>query len=1668
MIILKKLFSFFIIFMCSFQMAFGEVVSRLPASDEYIPGMYKAMHEVDALGKRMRKLRRRIRGDHTCNVRPISKILLTDEEIENGARENEEYGNGSESLTDQDVEETNANLAGAFGQSNDEESSESYYDYLLKILSVDGYQNQYKSQQSQVKSQKSTPKITKCNKNDDIIYDLIFITSRMDLGEITDKDDLRDAINTRNLEKRIERVIKDARKIREEVLEFVYDRDELNDRYKAALLIRYTDDIALSMKELSSLVLPLRIFEKELNENFLIDIPMSLVPEKSGKFYVAEDGTEYEMPSEALLTLMVLENGMMNGQPLEIKADGDHWKLKFKFERVIQTYLNYPTSINYLSALRMLTVKNMINQLKEYDFISGGSESKKVQIPLSCVENKRNGEWEEFQDGQLLILEKLKRYEDEIVDHEQRSALLEEGDEEEAKYLENFEKERAFNRRSYLVKLLVEKGLIINDYIEDMGHGYNFGFSGDSPLALNDGGVLKMYTENVEMSPLNRMLWPALENNLMGYANRAVDDFESGERRSFAIRYTFDDFTSWDKFKELKAGHINHIYTEYVSGKRKEQDRGQLFIGDKSAVTKTYRDIELFQDIITRVEGDKEYLDEDEEIVPVYDLGASKYLARKMEEAKAYDVWEVVSDKIKEKLKNTRIILNMPSLYSSPESRNWGIKKLTEVLETLHEVDPVTKKPLYDLNSSRSPFKRSLIDICGKRNSIFCESKDPYRAVLTFLKSLKIGGVYTPRRALPDEEQLEDNFIFLYSLWAFLRDRHKVIPEAISNEYDFLQTQVSAYNRIAMARLSYLVALEDLETIKKEISGKRPDSYKRSAKLRSWVRKKRHNLENIKDQIDRLKDAAEILYLHRPVRPEFLSTVLDKDDQLNLWRKIKEDSKSSGKNLFDANIGGESTMKHIQDIAPKSILTMDRFEEAIDEDLDGLIKDDLLSLGEKYFNDQEARRLQKFQDLMQSDDHEEREDIFAEIAQTYGIGSDELLRDEIIHHDNRVKKLLYIELLERAAVKRKHDIYHGLEKFCGADDSDHETLKSVFYQSLRVQDELNEMAGIDGVPAGLMDRVESMTSTEWASMGLAIGGFVLGAVAIGAAAACTATIVCPILVAGGGAAGFGMQGTAAYNEWGMYFRSQEQVSDVRLMTDLGFSTHDAYENVDSSKAWAIIETVSIVPLVGILSRSLYLGSKGIKHQLKFMKQFHKELGVKRAFGEAGKSAAAITAESEIELAKIVLKFTSYGGNIKKNIQGIDFDKVNAIMSNSVLSEKQVFHYKKKLQAIQKDLRLGKISKEQLKNKLNALIDDISKNSSRRNVGVARYQTDTVVNYTRREIDERTAKTLVEYFGKPSTMVSFLDKYIGRFKNGKIEKVIEKYQRADRGELTWGTNWIRKAWHENTYNMGRFKEDFLKMYDDLNRLPAKDFESYLYKNIDLFTNIFHKAPMRLRTDLPYLLIQGGPHLGKRLGFLSVMGESIIIRKIATARARLIGESVKAQVRGKLGLSKAVTVDALANITKGFFATVENQVNSLSGKAQKVLKKEIEEIKQDLVSNLAKVLDSKASSKNPFSSVNMKKLLKDNGIDITMSDGAVDTKKLYQIIFSPKNANEEAFAHQLLDIAKPEKIFGNIDLIDDVAYKVMEDTINDKTVKGVQKYLAMLKVLNVKKLEKVEVY
>ena len=619
-----------------------------------------------------------------------------------------------------------------------------------------------------------------------------------------------------------------------------------------------------------------------------------------------------------------------------------------------------------------------------------------------------------------------------------------------------------------------------------------------------------------------------------------------------------------------------------------------------------------------------------------------------------------------------------------------------------------------------------------------------------------------------------------------------------------------------------------------------------------------------------------------------------------------------------------------------------------------------------------------------------------------------------------------------------------------------------------------------------MERVEEWTSLEWANLGLALGGFVLGAVAIGAAAACTATVVCPILVAGGGAAGFGMQGTAAYNEWGMYFRSQKYTSDVRSMTDLGFSTFDAYENVESTKAWAIIETISILPLMGILGRSLYIGGKGAKHQYKYIMKHHHEIGMRKAFLESGRSAATIVAESEIELAKLVLKFTSHTGNLGKIFGGTSLEKVNGILANSYLTEKQAFKYKKQLQKLQKDYRIGRIDEKMLKAKLDDMVEDIASKSQRRNKNIRGYESSTVVNYTRREIDEQTAKTLAEYFGKPKTMVSFMNKYIGKTSDEAADKIIEKYNKAKNGNYVWGTNWIRKAWHENTYNLVNFKDDFVRMHDDLSKLSPDQFEKYLYDNIDVFTNIFHKAPMRLRTDMPYLMIQGGPHLGQRFGPLSIMGESIIIRKIATARSRLIGESVKAEMRGALGLSAAVTVDTMANITKGFVATVEDQITNQAVRKHKrvKLKNKLKEVKRNLMKSLADTLNDIEANKGIWHKVKnvgknyelgaLKKLLDENKIDIYSESGLVDATKLHKLIFSPKNAKEEAFGHELLDMANPKTFFGSLDNagaddgIEKVAYAVMDETLNDKSLKGIQKYLAMVKVLTTRELGKVEVY
>ncbi len=1585
MIYIKKLISCLFIFICSFQLALGETISRIPSSIGH--------REIDKLGVEMRGLRRLVRGDYACKVKPITK-MFTDED-------KTEYGHNEE------VIDSFNHLRNDF---QTEEGGE-YYEYLLKILSFEDYDSVFQNKKDD--ENKIVPQETEdCNKEDNILYDLAWVTSRIQLDD--DEEEIKSQFKSKRLFSRISNAIQEARYIQKRLFRVLESSYNVDEQVKSALIIRYIEDIALSMNEIATIVIPYNFFEHSFEDDFLFDVPMDLFPEGSAEYKKLLEG----------------ENDYGDINFLEVKDAGGFWTLKFKFERLIKTYLKYPSPRNYVAALRLLTVKTMINQLKEYEFMSGGSSSKKVQIPMSCVENKSNGNWEEFEDSQYAMFEAIR------------------GEDQES----------GFYSRGYLEKLLAEKGLVRDDFFFQVDEeGFNFGFNHDAPVMLNDAGVQDIYIETLDINPMSDILWPALENQSMGFAAEAINAEESGEKTPYSLRYTFNDITHWKLFKKIKQGAIQEIYSQKQGtsrlsklrkrNKRKMRIKTEVYVREELPKFNVYKDIELFEDILTRSDESFNYLSASEYVIYPQKLGASKYLARKMSEAKADSVWDVVSDDIIKKLKRTNLRVGMPSLYSEPDSRNWGISKMTDVLRELNRKEG--DKPVYDLTSRYSPLKKTVEDACREAKSNYCRNNHfPYEKLLSFMESLKVGGVYTPYREL-NKKELESHFRLLSVLWQKLRDEHNLLPFAYVNEYEYINHHIkNSYLELAMARLGYLVAVEDLKNINqgirdKNISGKDRSSRKQAA------RKKLSYVRNIEAQIDRLKDAGQELSLNRPARPEFLTTFLKNSDKLALWRKIKEEAKKSGKNLFDANIRGKRTLDIIHDIAPKAVLTLDQFESAVDENLHGDIKESLFNVAKEYLEYEDAKKIGSFKEIMESSDHEERKELFEDIAKDFGINSEAYLRSEIFDVDSRLKKILYIDLLERAAVERMHNVYTNLESFCEADDNDHETLKSVFYQSLSVQDELNKMAGINGVPAELMDRVESMTTEEWGNMGYAIGGFVVGAAAVAAFGVCTLTVVCGIAVVGGGAGGILMQGKAAKSEYDMKLRADVYEEEVRSMAELGHTSLDAYESVERSWAMTIIETASIIPLIGILNRSLYLGAKSISHQTRFVMRNHNTIGFRKSFSEAGKSSKEIADEAEVEFSKIVLGFTNYSDKIKDSFRGINFNQAESVLGSSKLTEKQAFKYSKQLQKIKKDLNTGRLSSKEAKVKIKNMVDEVSEMSKRISNNTS-YISNTVVNYTTKEVDRQTAKVLVDYFKYPSNMRSFMNSYLGKFKEGgSIEKALVKYEKAKKGELAWGTNWIQQAWYQNTYNMGLFKHDFLRMHRDLGKLPTKEFEKYLYENIDVFTKIFHKAPLRLKTDIPYLMIQGGPHIGKRIPLINAMGESVVIRKIANARARLTAEVVKKQARESLGLSTAVASETLATVTKGFIATAEAEIKRVSPRQAKKLRRELKAFKKKLIKEIELSVQSDSKLREFFISNN------------------IDINKAQDVLFKPSTIVEEELANQLFAKVKPQAIFDTLE-VESITYEVMQKTMNDKTLVGLQKYIAMAKVLLVKDLEKVEIY
>jgi hypothetical protein len=1135
------------------------------------------------------------------------------------------------------------------------------------------------------------------------------------------------------------------------------------------------------------------------------------------------------------------------------------------------------------------------------------------------------------------------------------------------------------------------------------------------------------------------------------------------------LRPVHDDFDTYSLYMEMKRGQAQ-------AGYYKESDGGRNNPGKQVYM---YKDISLLNNILTPAQnGSVETIKKDgyDYDVNFSQLNASEFLKNKMIAEKIVHPEDLITEPISRILKKNNIRIALPSLYAPAGYRNWGLRTLTEAVRKM-----IGKKD------------KVFYGLCRAYGNYFCEgTKDRYLKVYSYLKTLNLKGKYLPLDQLKDKD-LEKHYVFLGVLWNRIRDVHNKLPEAIVNEEEFLVSQMSFGSPLARIRLGYVIAKFDLQNL---ISGK-TKTYKQTRRGKRVSNAYKCENNNFSGLLTRLNKAAVILGIDKPLRPSYISSILSKNENLELFKKVLTKVNTKSTHTFSAKIDGNKTAYDIiSKISSRTLSTVDSVNYVVNNYLNSGIDKKLYNQIDEIFYSTPARRINFFHEMAKEKNHEKRQDMFEERAEEFGIDDDLTLKTDVLNLDSDLKKPLYEEVVIRAAKIQKTKTYKKLKNLCQTDFNDHEKVKEYYFSTLKVQNKMNEALGIAKMPEELMDRVHALTFEEKMNMVKGISGFVLGAGALVLMASCPFTLGAGCAAAGalGVTAGFGLGASVLTSEIEMKHRADIYESHVNEMEEIGMTDVGASYNVSRSWAWAIISSLDVIPLLGIVSRGLSIGAKTGREAITSIYHNASKLGGKRAaLRESTKSTNIINQEAEVNLAKLVLGYTTYTNKFTRLIKGKNLD--DAAESLDAMNFKTTVNNRitSKINRTRRLFDEGKISKQVLKRRTRGILREIQSEAMKTNGGLYKYISDVSVNFSKADIDKRTAKMLSSYFnGNPKELASFMSSYAKRFKGNKVGKGSKvakakfKFLKAKRGGYEKGTNWIRTMWNENTYNMAKNHLKYQKLQKAIKGAKdAKQLEAALYKNMDDFVDIFTKAPLRL-VDLPYIVIQGGWHiahtgLGSMKGLKS-MGMAVIIRKIANSRSLLVGESVKNEARAALGLKKVVAAESIAQIMKGLqVMSVKMARESIPGETQQILK-ELNKIRMTIIMEISNGL-----VKHP----EIVELFARRGIQLLDSDEIPNVAVLKKLLFKNHDTETEALTNMLWGTVDMEKLltkkaakrntpgvwqmFSTTDeklLRDEFQFIVsrgMSELVDDTSVQGIQQYVLFSKLLMIKnKMGKVELF
>ena len=1558
---MKRLLSVLFIYLISFQMAFAETISRIPASESY-------GHEItlESMNSQLVEFRDSIKGKDLkadCNTDEIDSLQAAVDEDQAQSEPVEEDLFGDSSLETVSFDEDN--------KTNWEKVLEG-----ITEASCGQYLYTFDEDLSKEEAQKCVPKRQKGHIEKFAEKMIKLEDEEKELPSLGADDKL-----LRTLHKR-------AEKLKRELRKYLYD-DEVEEEKRRELLVNYLGSVLLPMRDI---VISKRSYvDREYDGEFFYE---SLLPEFPTDLF-----PEDEIDQRKLITMGPNEST----DPFHLIVLDESWgksRLRFNENEVLSrdvlTLVKTPTKRNYVRALKWLTLHMMLSQVYVYDAIRDNKQP--VNIPRSC-QSHFNGNLPE-------------------------------------KFSFNFTEGQG---ETYLQNIM-------------SGHGLTFSYSNYQ--------FLEYYMDNADKDPTKT-----------GYSGlMPFEEYKSAlrntEKGSHFTNPDIDDISHFDTVMQMKLPYALQTF--------KGKTRGSYSRGTRKhtpAKTYTYNIGEEFQKFFQKPQEGKIYETkiEDGSTVGINTQrqNLSLFLTEIMQRNGKSHYTEIMSNNLVSKLKKNKVRIKMPSLYGSAVWRHWALKNLALYFESNRSIAKNTEV-----------YRRAQISCSysGAGNALCKNSKDSHiiANMADYLKDFVATSEFIPLRRL-EEMKLKENYALFGYFWNMSANSLKSdFSFAHMNEYQFLTDQMTALNPWASVRLSYLVALDELETVK---GGMKP-TYVKTSRGRRSTNESRSRSNRMKKHISLLKEAAEIAGITKPLTPSYANGMLNNDEKEAFWSDIKERVNEDNSNLFETKFKGKSYYSRLEDLSYQTLLTRDGVESYVSKNSVGVSSnswdeiDDILDSGEGQLG-------QFFLDLYKNKGNVDKQvEMFEEFSEDNGIDNAYSAKMNFLSLDNSIKAPIFKDLIKESALVRKRDVMNNLNDFCNMEANDHESFKTLFYATTKAQNVLNQMAGLPGVPENVLDKINSMSADEWTDMWLGLGAGFLGVAAILIGAACTGVtggLCAPLGIAmiAAGTSALGMQLALVGREVERKVEADENEKKIDKMEKLGFATSGSSDEVSRSWGWAIFETVSIIPLIGVVARSAKVGVKLTYVSAKTMMRNTGKVGFKQAWKMAGKAGQKVVTEADVSFARYVLGFKSLKDDMARML-GRNVDdaaKASADISSELLkngvSEELVKNAMSKIDDVKSMYKAGKISVTEMVKRIGKIISPLKKLAKEGSDEVFEYTSNIVVRESTEMIDRKTAEVVAGFFGhNPNGLKKLMTSYSTKWFSGHDKLVHARaiMMKANKGNYLWGTNWIRKLRFEQLAKNGSRMKSLIAELDEV-AAHGDDLTEFVMKNMEDLTDIFIKIPVRKR-ELPYMFfLQGGPHVGgvlkntssgfvnKVSGAIYDLADGLIMRKFFNARARLVYESTKATARETFGLSRYVAAETTFEALKAFDKTVDDAIFSASKSKSKKIALEMDAFKDTIAKRVHTFSKTKIDQKGILSFIGKLKKGEQAAFKefVDMTPDAI--KKL---LFSAKGPKQEALAEVIWSSVSVDDVFDTKQL-GDMAYKVVRELSEYNSAGEFDKFVSALKIL-----------